>query len=80
VIADLVPSTGEASLASLTRREQQVLAGLVAGHSAKDVAIELGIAVPTVRTQIRALYRKLGVHNQRAAILVAVKAGWSIED
>jgi two-component system nitrate/nitrite response regulator NarL len=64
-------------LSSLTPREREVLAGLVAGESAKDIAARLGIALPTVRTQLRSLYRKLDVNNARAAIVIAVRSGWS---
>jgi len=64
-------------IASLTPRERDVLDGLVAGESAKDIAARLGIALPTVRTQLRSVYRKLDVNNARAAIVVAVRSGWS---
>jgi DNA-binding NarL/FixJ family response regulator len=60
----------------LTPREQQVLAGLVAGQAAKGVAHELGVTLPTVRTQIRSLFDKLGVNNQRAAVALALRSGW----
>lgn len=62
---------------SLTPREREVLDRLVAGESAKDIAARLGVALPTVRTQLRAVYRKLEVNNARAAIVVAVRSGWS---
>jgi len=69
------PPTG--GLASLTPREREVLDGLVSGESAKDIAARLGVALPTVRTQLRSVYRKLEVNNARAAIVVAVRSGWS---
>jgi len=61
----------------LTPREGAVLAALVQGRAPKDIASELAVALPTVRTQIRSIYRKLQVNNQRAAILLAVEAGWN---
>ncbi|MEA3056917.1 MAG: hypothetical protein QOD30_2349 [Actinomycetota bacterium] len=70
-----VPPSG--GIASLTPREREVLDGLVAGASAKDIAARLGVALPTVRTQLRSVYRKLDVSNARAAIVVAVRSGWS---
>ena len=70
-------ATPVGGIASLTRREQEVLGGLVAGRSAKDIAAQLGVALPTVRTQLRSVYRKLDVSNARAAIVVAVRSGWS---
>jgi DNA-binding NarL/FixJ family response regulator len=70
----LAPTGG---LASLTPREREVLDGLVAGESAKDIAARLGVALPTVRTQLRSVYRNLEVDFARAAIVVAVRSGWS---
>lgn len=64
------------ALTRLTRREQQVLAGLVDGLAPKDIAAALGIAVPTIRTQIRSLFEKLEVNSQRAAVATALHAGW----
>ena len=60
----------------MTPREQQVLAGLVDGRAVKDIAAELGVSMPTVRTQIRTLFDKLGVNSQRAAVTMALGAGW----
>jgi DNA-binding NarL/FixJ family response regulator len=77
---DVMAGTGAVSsggIGSLTPREREVLDGLVAGESAKDIAARLGVALPTVRTQLRAVYRKLDVNNARAAIVVAVRSGWS---
>lgn len=67
---------GQADLERLSRREQEVLAGLVAGLAPKEIAADLGVAVPTVRTQIRQLFAKLGVNSQRAAVAVALRAGF----
>jgi DNA-binding NarL/FixJ family response regulator len=60
----------------LSAREQEVLAGLIAGQAAKQIARDLGVSLPTVRTQIRSLFDKLGVNSQRAAVTVALGAGW----
>ena len=63
-------------LERLTRREHDVLAGLVAGLAPKEIAASLGVAVPTVRTQVRQLFAKLGVNSQRAAVAVALRSGF----
>ena len=63
-------------LTRLSQREQQVLSRLIAGAPAKGIAAELGVSLPTVRTQIRSLFAKLGVRNQRNAIVLALQAGW----
>lgn len=64
-----------ADLPPLTDREREVLMGLVRGGSYKIIAADLGIGVETVRTHIKALYRKLQVSNVAAAVSRAVRAG-----
>jgi DNA-binding NarL/FixJ family response regulator len=60
----------------LTSREEDVLAGLLAGRATKDIARDLGVSMPTVRTHIRTLFEKLGVNSQRAAVTLALREGW----
>ena len=60
---------------TLTPRETQVLASLVAGNSYKQVAAELEISIETVRTHIKSLYRKLGVHCVAEAVARALREG-----
>jgi LuxR family maltose regulon positive regulatory protein len=52
----------------LTKREQQVLRLLATGLSSTEVAEELVIAVSTVRSYIKVIYRKLDVHSRDEAI------------
>jgi DNA-binding NarL/FixJ family response regulator len=59
----------------LTAREQDVLRGLVQGLSYKEVAAEMGVQLETVRTHIRALYKKLQVHSVAAAVARAIREG-----
>lgn len=59
----------------LTRREQDVLRGLVAGQSYKEIAHDLEISLDTVRSHIRNLYKKLQVQNVAAAVSRAVREG-----
>jgi DNA-binding NarL/FixJ family response regulator len=59
----------------LTEREQQVLRCLVRGLSYKQAAEELAISLDTVRTHIRALYKKLQVHSVAAAVTRAIREG-----
>jgi DNA-binding NarL/FixJ family response regulator len=58
---------------ALTPRELQVLESLSSGGGYAEVARDLGVEVNTVRTHVRALYRKLGVENRAEA----VNLGWS---
>jgi DNA-binding NarL/FixJ family response regulator len=59
----------------LSRREREVLAGIAAGKSDHEIALELGIAVKTVRTHTTTLRAKLGVHTRRALVEAAVGSG-----
>ncbi len=65
----------EAQLLSLTRREREVLALMAEGLSSRSVAAKLGISYTTVRTHIRSLGSKLGVHSKLEAIVKAREMG-----
>ncbi|WP_344032870.1 helix-turn-helix transcriptional regulator [Leucobacter iarius] len=52
----------------LTDREKEVLACLRTTMTADEIAARLGVAYPTVKSHIRAIYRKLGVTSRRAAV------------
>jgi DNA-binding NarL/FixJ family response regulator len=60
---------------SLTKREKQVLSGLVEGSSYKAIADNLFISVETVRFHFRNVYKKLHVHSQSEAVVKAIKEG-----
>ncbi len=59
-------------LERLTHREAIVLATLIDGFSAEEIAQLHFVAVTTVRSQIRGILRKLGVRSQLAAVAMAV--------
>jgi DNA-binding NarL/FixJ family response regulator len=61
----------------LTPREQEVLAALVDGQPAAVIADRAVVSEATVRSQIRAVLRKLGVASQLQAVAKARRAGWS---
>ncbi|WP_199051891.1 helix-turn-helix transcriptional regulator [Aquitalea sp. ASV15] len=54
----------------LTEREVQVALLVLAGHSTKAVARELGISLDTAKVHRRNLYAKLGVSNQAGLFLL----------
>lgn len=60
-------------LTALTRRERDVLAYLVAGWDPAAVARTLFVSPHTVRTHIRNILGKLGVHSVLEAVAVAVR-------
>jgi DNA-binding CsgD family transcriptional regulator len=49
---------------ALTSTETQIAEYLVEGQSAESIAVKRGVAVQTVRTQIKAIMAKLGVSRQ----------------
>jgi DNA-binding NarL/FixJ family response regulator len=61
----------------LAPRERQVLADLLEGRSATDIAMDRALAVKTVRHQIEAIRSKLHVRSQLAAVALAREVGWS---
>lgn len=61
----------------LTTCERDMLAALVEGLSAEEIAATRYISVSTVRSHIRGVLRKLGVRSQLAAVAHATRAGWS---
>jgi DNA-binding NarL/FixJ family response regulator len=61
----------EAQRESLTAREKEVLRLMAEGVSSRDIASKLGISYATVRTHIRSLDAKLGVHSKVQAIVKA---------
>jgi DNA-binding NarL/FixJ family response regulator len=61
----------DSQLESLTTREKEVLRLVAEGISSRDIAARLGISYTTVRTHIRSLGSKLGVHSKLEAIVRA---------
>ncbi len=59
----------------LTRREVEVLHLLARGYKYAQIAAELEIALDTVKTHCKAIYRKLSAKTGPHAVMVAVAAG-----
>lgn len=55
-------------MASLTRRERDVLRGLSQGESNADLGRRLHLSTETVRTHVKHILRKLGVDSRRELI------------
>lgn len=58
----------------LSERETEILLGLLAGQTLADVAEGLYISRNTLKTHLRSIYRKLGVHTRDEAVQVVVRA------
>ncbi len=59
----------------LSQREMQMLEGLCAGKSNKEIARDLDLTEPTIKLHMKTLYRKLDAHNRTQAALIAKEAG-----
>lgn len=60
---------------SLTQRESEVLGHLVAGHSNRAIAKKLVLGEETVKTHVRAIFRKLDVTDRAGAVAFALREG-----
>lgn len=67
------PATGQRI--HLSTRENDVLQGLAAGWSDKQIALHLGIGVETVRTHIKGIFNKLGAASRLQALALAIRYG-----
>jgi len=59
----------------LTQRESEVLAHLVAGLSNRAIAGKLVLGEETVKSHVRAIYRKLEVGDRAGAVATALREG-----
>jgi DNA-binding NarL/FixJ family response regulator len=59
----------------LTQRESEVLAHLVAGLSNRAIAGKLMLGEETVKSHVRAIYRKLEVGDRAGAVATALREG-----
>ena len=62
---------------ALSARERAVLAAVMEGRAAADIAIADFVSEATVRTQIRGILGKLGVSSQLAAVALANQVRWA---
>ncbi|NLF03863.1 MAG: response regulator transcription factor [Actinomycetales bacterium] len=59
----------------LTRREKVVLARLSEHTTLEELAAELFVSRNTVKSQVRSVYRKIGVSTRAEAVAWAKEAG-----
>jgi len=53
----------------------QILRGIAKGHTSKKLAQESRLAVPSVESHLRNIYRKLNASNRGEAVSTALKLG-----
>jgi DNA-binding NarL/FixJ family response regulator len=59
----------------LTQRESEILSYMVSGLSNRGIAGRLVIGDETVKSHLRAIYRKLGVSDRAGAVATALREG-----
>lgn len=69
------PVAEPADLPSLTRRERDVLDGLVRGWSNMEIAAALYIEESTVRTHVKRIFQKLQLRDRVHAVIYAYEHG-----
>jgi two-component system nitrate/nitrite response regulator NarP len=61
-------------LATLTRRELEVLSDLAAGRTNKQIARDQGVSLNTIKFHVRNLFQKLGVNSRSQAIAMYLRS------
>jgi len=59
-----------------TRRQQQVMQRVLAGHPSKNIALDLGISRRTVESHRASIMKKAGVRSLPALARLAITGGW----
>ena len=72
-IPNVHTSTASSLVEPLTTRELEVLRLVAQGQTYDEIAAQLVVSINTVRTHIKAIYRKLGANNRTEAIQIARK-------
>lgn len=68
-------STNESDKFSLPERERKVLELLAAGHSNVEIADLLNVSLSTVKTELRRLFKRLGVSSRTELLVLALQVG-----
>ena len=63
------------AIASLSKKQKEVLTHLARGESNKVISSEMNISTNTVKAHLNAIFKTLGVHNRTEALRVASRAG-----
>jgi two-component system, NarL family, response regulator NreC len=68
-------TSGECPPDVLSRREREVLVGVCAGRTNREIAGELGLSVSTVETHRKHIIEKLDLHSTAALVRYAIRHG-----
>jgi len=64
----------------LSEREEQILRGLVKGHSNKMIARTCGVTDATIKVHMKSILRKIRVANRTQAAIWALEQGYGADD
>jgi DNA-binding NarL/FixJ family response regulator len=65
------------SLPAFSKRETDVLVGLLMGHTNKRIATDLKLSDTTVKVHMKAILRKLRVNSRTQAVMLIMRAALS---
>jgi two-component system, NarL family, nitrate/nitrite response regulator NarL len=61
---------------SLSKREEQILIGLIKGHSNKIIAVTCDVTEATIKVHMKSILKKLRVENRTQAAIWALEQGY----
>ena len=73
---ELGAEKGIPSVDSLTKRQMNILRGMVDGRTNHELATQLGYSVSTIRHETMRIYQALAVSDRREAAQRALEYGW----
>ncbi len=73
---DAEKHSGNATLRPLTSREREVLRGVFAGRTNKEIAFDLGVSEPLVKAVVHQLFNKTGVRSRSQLVRIALERYW----
>ncbi|MEW6060157.1 MAG: response regulator transcription factor [Actinomycetota bacterium] len=62
-------------VATLSKREKEILQKVAYGATTKEVAHDLGISPHTVKTHLERIFEKLGANDRAQAVAIAIRGG-----
>jgi DNA-binding NarL/FixJ family response regulator len=68
-------ASARARVEAITPREREVLVGILAGKTSREIALDLGLSVRTVEVHRLNCIRRLGVKNTAEAVRIAMNSG-----
>ena len=69
------PARDASELDDLTEREREVLVLIARGMTNGDIAAHLFLSEGTVKTHVKRIFAKLGLHDRTQAVIIAYEVG-----